>query len=397
MAGKKNTKQQARKKRKQQHRQARLRREKAQRSKSRSVADIAPDDDVITDMQPFLQRATGSPGINMMEQLMATLLDSYELAGEPELADIVIDPRLCIDTFAEVGQEMGIDPEQAKAAPDDQREEIQMQMLEESTRRLVTDDVQQNILAGLNALRLRLKRAGQRDETARVAALQSFLSGAESQELWPMMGVAQAIVQKSLTVGFTLLEASMDMLEADTSKEDGLSLLERIGQSTSTQQLGALLNSTPGMQAYMQKQVDQQWAEGVAALYNGELYLELFTHEELQAAADLFAEVLGYDSETSTRQEITEDTKSGVGQALITRAETYITEMFTPERLAQLRDRLATLVNERVLEGKWLAFVYMLREDMKADNALEDQKGFLMRALFGEIRTLGDAPAEDDA
>ncbi len=386
-------KQQARKQLKQQRRQARLRRREAQHSKSRQAIEILSDDEVIADMLPFLNEASMSPDMNMEDQYLMVLEDSHNLVNEPELADIVIDPRLCVDTFAEIGQEMGIEPEKMANLSDQQRD-IQLQILEGCAQQLLTEDVRQDILTGLNALRLRLKKAGQRNEMARVAAVQSFLTEEGGKELWPMLGLVQAIVHKSMMVGFKLVEASMDMLKTETAEKDGISLLDRLAQAKSTRQVETLLNDTPGMMGYMEKQVDQMWSEGMAAIYTGELHLGVFTQDELQQVAELFAEILGYDSETGTRKEVTD--KDDTGRTLIARAEAYITELFTPQRLEQLRERLAAIVNEKACEGEWLGFVFMLMEDMKAEDAVESQKGFLMRALFGEMRTLDDVSAESD-
>jgi hypothetical protein len=71
--------------------------------------------------------------------LMTVLLDSQELAEEPEFEDIIIDPVQCVQTFTEIGEELGIDPDEFFELPDEEREDSYYEMLEQLTERLLTD------------------------------------------------------------------------------------------------------------------------------------------------------------------------------------------------------------------------------------------------------------------
>lgn len=395
MARKKNRKkQQKRKQAKQQRRKARVRR-KTQRSKPQPTSAESRDEELLNDIQPFwsMQGDTAAlPDVSLMQRMIIPMLDSDDLAEEPEFDNIVFDPLQCVNTFAAVGEEMGVDPAQLDTLSEEERGDVQYQIFEESTRRLLTDELKQDVIASLNALRLRLKREGQPDETARVATLQSFLTKGPGDEFWPMLGVVHAIVRRSMAVGFELAEASAKVLETGDIGEDDQSLVERLKQAGITQQTENLLGESPGIASYLRQQVNQVRVEGMEAIYAGDLYLELFTQDELETAAELMAETLGYDSEADTQPEITQDT----GRNLMMRMEEYLTGILTPQRLDQLRERLTSIVNEEALEGKWLGFVLMLREDMEEEDAVENNKAFLMRALFGEMRRLEALSVEDD-
>ena len=63
----------------------------------------------------------------------------------------------------------------------------------------------------------------------------------------------------------------------------------------------------------------------------------------------------------------------------------YITELFTPERLDQLRARLNAIRKDPAYTGKWVAFLYLLEENMADKDAVEYEKRFLIQALLGEM------------
>ena len=329
-----------------------------------------------------------------IEELMMTMLASDDMADEPELEGIIIDPMLCADTFADVAQEMGIDP-QDLGLSEEEREEIQMQILEESTKRILTEELCQEILKGLNALRLRLKRSGQRNEAARAAALQLFLSEKESEDIWPMLGLTQAIFHRSLAIAFNLIDASREVIEAEGLAEGEGSLLERLAQSSMDQKADELLKKIPGLRGYVEKQADEIWEEGVEAIFMGELYLGLFTQEELLGGIEIFAKEVGYDSDTGMISEEAFALPEEAGRTLVLRLDEYVEGLFTAERLEQLRVRLDVLLKEKANE-KCLAFILMLVEYMKDEDAVENEKEFLIKALLGEMRAVASVSVESD-
>jgi hypothetical protein len=72
----------------------------------------------------------------------------------------------------------------------------------------------------------------------------------------------------------------------------------------------------------------------------------------------------------------------------------YITELFTSERLDQLRARLNTTLNDPDCPKEWLVFIVMLAEYMAAEDAAENEKPFLISAFLGEMRAVSAALEE---
>ena len=63
--------------------------------------------------------------------------------------------------------------------------------------------------------------------------------------------------------------------------------------------------------------------------------------------------------------------------------------------LDRLRTRLNTILDSSDYERRWVAFIMMLVEYMADEEAVENEKGFLISAFFGEMRAVGAAMEED--
>lgn len=375
------------------------RKKKPQGGKRQPARATPGEDELLDDMLPLfpLLDEASSP-LASMEQLMTAMVGSEGLIDEPEFEDIFLDPMLCVETLAEVSEELDIEPESLSQLSEEARLDIRLDLLEMTTERLLTDELRQDIINGLNALRLRFKRSGERDKAAQVAASQSFLSFDESSDLWATIGLVQAIVQRSLATGFELLEASVEVMEADHLDEEDVpsTLLERFAKSSLAEKADALLRKVPGLNGFVERQAGKVWEEGLEALSTGELYLELFTLEELVASADIIKTTLAGD--TAVEIDVQEIMTRGLSQAelkeVVLQIEAYVIELVTPERFEGLRARLRTALDDPAYRGEWFPFIYMLNEYMADENALENETGVLVSAFFGELSIAAVASEE---
>jgi hypothetical protein len=210
-----------------------------------------------------------------------------------------------------------------------------------------------------------------------------------------MFGLVQAIVQRSLAAGFDLLEMSREAMEASGPDEieSPLTLSEKLAQSSMVQKANSLLQKVPGLSGFLRKQADTIWEEGVDAIFTGDLYLGIFSREELEAGLDIFNQTLGgdiiegADLQDETPLQIPEEKVKD----LVLRLDDYVTDLFTPERLDRFRRRLRSIVNSPDYPEKWLAFRLMLLEYMADEDVMENEKRFFISALLGEMRVAGAA------
>ena len=383
----------SRKERKRQRREAMERKRKERDWKSRPVPSTRRQEhEVIEDMLPLFPTITdpSAPSGPAMEQIMMILSGSGYMADEPEFEEIIVDPMLCLDTFSEVVEDLDIELESLDKLSEEDREDTQMDILVSVTQRLLTDELRQDILNGLNDLRLRLKRTGEREEAAKAAGLQSFLSGEATKEIWPMTGLVQAIFFRSIQIGFELMEASLEAVETVDPDESGPSLFERVTQSSVVRKADALLKKVPGLGGFLEKQADKIWQEGLHALYMGDLYLELYSPEEIGAGFEILQTV--FKDDLAERREARDfrrlEMSQEKGRTLISQVDSYVTELVTPERLEQLRGKLNAILKDPATEREWLAFLYMVAQYMANEDAAENEKLFLVTSFLGEMNVV---------
>ena len=339
----------------------------------------------------FPEIADPSAPLPSAEPVIMALVGSSEWADGPEFEAVIVDPMLCTATFVAAAEEMGHDPDSLLELPEEEREDAHLEILSETIRQLFTDDLRQQILDGLKQLRVRLKRTGDREGAARAALMLSFLGRDTGGEIWTMVGLVQAIFQRSVYAGFEMAEAGLAAEEAGDLDEDPVTLLARLTKSRVGQKAEALLKRIPGLGKYLAEQADVTWEEGEHAVFMGELYLGLYSEEELLVGLDLFRQALGGAAEEARSE--------GQGKAAMSeeaaldffaRVDQYVAELVTPERLDQMRAKLGAVLRARAFEEEWFSFVLMLKHYMDEPDAAENERHVLVSAFVGEIRHAGE-------
>jgi hypothetical protein len=387
-----------------QQRQAVIARKRQERGwQSRPPLTKPDQDEVVDDIRPLLANINSSnPSDNDLHELLTILVESSRLIDEPEFEELVIEPALAVNTFVDVAKEMEIVPSSPdEVLSEDVAEDTQIEMLEITIRQLLTEEVTQEIVDRLNSLRLRLKRTGNTMETAKVAAVQSFLRDSVDIGALLTVGLVQAVFERSLEAGFALVEVSTELIEAiDPAERDSpLTLRQKLSQSKLAQKAEVMFKKVPGLDKFMTKQVDKIWDEGVEAIRKGDLYLELFTEEELRIAFELFRTIF-----------IEADPKPGqitpeVAAKIITPGKmatfdsevgNYMGEILTPDRLEQFRVRLRSILDDPDHPKEWSAFILMLQEFIAGDDVSEREKGLFARLFIGEFRAVSTALANEE-
>ena len=345
--------------------------------------------ELVDDMLPLFPLAEDTQATpTMINDLVMSVLDSGDLAEEPEFEEVLVNPFRATETLAEVGQELGLNPETLEQLPSEEQAARQAEIMELTTRRLFTDELRQDTTAALERLRQRLKQSGDEHKVARAAALQSFLNESSYDDLLPMIGLVQAIVRRSLAAGFELMEASMGVAdESDVDADDStLTIRQKLVQSNVSKKAEAVLKKVPGLSGFLQKQADRTWEEGMAALFQGDLYLELFTQEEIRGGVEVFREVVG-DVETGEAASTPIVLSQDKARTIAERLGEYVTELITPERLERLRDRVEILMADQAY-SKWLPFLFLLDEALAEEDVLENDLRLLVTAFTGELRAI---------
>jgi hypothetical protein len=98
--------------------------------------------------------------------------------------------------------------------------------------------------------------------------------------------------------------------------------------------------------------------------------------------------------DTAAPEQPTPEITEAKSHTLFAQLNTYLAERFTPERLEQLRQRLQTVLHERNFPSEYTPFVVMLSRYMAEEEALENEKAFLLKAFLGQMRAAVAASKE---
>jgi hypothetical protein len=328
------------------------------------------------------------PSLGQKEQLANLVWDSNDLVAEPELAEIVIAPLDALNAFIESTAELGYEgPDALEELDEEKRDEAFEEILSSTIVRLNTDDLREEIIAGLEDLRQRLRSEDRPEDAQRAAATQLFVKNSNIEGIAVSIGLVRAIVLRGIEAGLALMGAVGETVDlTDTSPRE---LNKRFGIPD---ELAHNLLDMPGMQPFMEKQLDRIWDDGIAALYEGELDLQIYSEEEKETAGDIFMQTRAEDplSDDASAEEFI--------RALIPQLAQFLDQTFTPERIQQLRSRLDEIVDDRAYgETRFVPFLMMMHEDLAEADTIDDiNRQFLITSLPGEIRTMVATNIDED-
>ena len=397
-------KKQVRKKQVQQRKAAKAQKRQKRRKKTspaRSAASAAsdgPSQDLMDDMLVLFPKASASlaPPEESMQPLMEAIFDSEELMEEPEFDDLVLPPLECVQIFIQEARERGLSPDMIPDLSEEEREDAYLNAVEEVSKAMMNDELRLKMIDRVDALRLRWKQKwfGKKKKVAQAAAVQAFLQqdDKDSREIWPVMGLTLALVDRSVQAGFALSAAAADLADSEelTGEDDLLALSEKISQSPAGKSLETLIKRAPGLDNFFEEQADEMWEAGQLDAFTGDLFLGLFEPEELENGLAIFQETIMEDisEEDQLSEDLVEELLEEHGETLIIELDAYLMKQFTPERFEQYRKRLAEVSREPD-QKDWLQFIFMLIKDAEGEDGLESSKPFLVSAFMGEIMVAG--------
>jgi hypothetical protein len=337
------------------------------------------DDELTRDLLSFVPDVAGDParGEAASDALVVAVLESEDLADEPEFRELYFHPMQAIDIYAELEEERGISEEALNALSPEEEDDLFFDLMEDLVRRALTDQMQDDILDAVEAAWRRVRQEGDQEMAGRLAGMLTLLRSKESEEAWPQVGLVQAILHRSLEAGFEL----MGVLEPEgATNQSARDRWQRGTDRRVQQQLEAIITKYPGLAVVLAQDDDQAWQEGLRALMEGELYIGFFSEEELERAADLLSpEALG-------GPELSEEE---MGRAGIQVLRTYLAGLLTLERRAEMREQLLALLEDEELAGEHAQLLTTMLYDLE-DTDADDVIVALTAAMFGELEDMAE-------
>jgi len=340
---------------------------------------------LLADMVPLLGGAEEGavPEHVAMMPFMETILDSEDLIDEPEFDGVYAHPLLCVQAFVEQMQELGFEDVDPDDLPMSEQKDLRAKMREGMAMQMMTPDLQKAILSALDELRERAREEGDQDLVAQAAGVYALLDDATAVEMWTLVGVVQAVIGRSLDAGIEMYDIIQRQAERAEAGNGGPGLLHRLIGATPEQRMERVLNKYPGLVNFLAGQVRDDWEEGAQALVEGELDLGFFSAAEISA---VFAEArsLGLDLTEEGDLVLAEEADDDAAAVLVGWLESFVSELATPERLAQMQVRLNQFAMEA--DSSWLTFLSLVNKEFEEADTSELLRPLLVHVLVGEIK-----------
>lgn len=340
----------------------------------------------LADMAPLLDGAGEevAAGEAAMMPFMELVLDSANLIEEPEFDGVYAHPLLCTQAFADAMEELGLEDVDPDNLPTAEQEESYAELMERTTMMVLTGDLQKTILEALGELRERAREEGDLDMMAHTAAVYAFLDGVPVDEVWPSVGVVQAVVHRSLSAGIEMYSIIRQEAERVAAGKRGLGLLRRILGATPEQAMEGVLNKYPGLSEFMAEQAEDDIEAGANALAAGKLDVGFFAEAEITA---VFAKAHSLGIRLTEEGLLSPEAEPGkeATQSFFLWLNSYVSELSTSERLAQMQARLDEFAAQQT-DPAWLAFLSVLGKELTETDDPERRHALLVRALVGEIQ-----------
>ena len=386
----------SRKERRQQEeaRKARIRRQtgwtEPQPSEEESIENSLFDPELRDLVASFGEDAPEVISGNIFEALSASML----WVDEPEFEDLIFDPVQTTDVFIEAATEQGWAPESIDQPGEEELEAFYFEIFPALIPQLLTAELRQQLLDGLEQISRRFKQEGEPEQALQASFLRMFLKSQSEVELWGMVGLLHAIFRRTLATGFSLAEVFAELgTVRRTTGNDLASTIEAIEKGGVGQRLRGLLEGLPGLRHFMEKEVDEVWENGLAAAFSGDLYLGIYTEEEVKRGTQMIEESIAPAIAAGTSPDVVLEEK---GQEIVVKVDGYVTGLFATERLDQLRSHLNNIVRENQVDQEWFTMVTLLRGYLDEEDAAENVQPFLVRALFGEVRRAAEAVSQEE-
>ena len=341
---------------------------------------------LLADMAPLLkgaQEGAVSEQVAMVP-FMELILGSEHLIEEPEFDGVYAHPLLCVRAFSQAMEELDLDGVEPGDLSAPEQEEAHAALMELTTMMALTGNLQDTVLAALGNLRERAREGGDQDLMAHAAAVYAFLDGVAVAEVWPNVGVVQAVVHRSLSAGIEMYGVVEEQAEMAAAGKARPGLLRRIIGATPQREMDRVLARYPGLAGFMEEHVYNKWEEGVEAVSSGELDLEFFSDAELSAASEV-ARSLGIRLTEGGGLLIADaDAQQETVEAFAARLSSYVDELATAERLEAMQAQL-----EEILEGPDIeraTFLMLLNQEFDQAETSNQLRPLLVRALVGEMQ-----------
>lgn len=324
------------------------------------------------------------------EAIINAVLPSNKIANDPEFEKVTGNPLKCKSIFVEVVDAMEINWDSFEKLPSAVADSVRFQIIEKIIPRFFTNRLRLESLHALKKYRLRKKRAGNKMDTAVAAALELILKNEKNEIIWPKIGLLHRIVENSLNFAEEFDNAMieiMDKRDIHEIKNFDISLPKKEKRKEILNKIFWKLKENPKVRDCFINIVIDGFEEARTEVLQGKLNLGLLTIDELNQASEYIIKAIGpvgEDQLTDTKAFFSGLDKNKKAQLELA-LDTFIREMFTPEKLKQIIRKLDEIVKEPGDLQKWVFFIMMVRNSLSTEEPLKEHRAFLIELIIGEL------------
>jgi hypothetical protein len=324
------------------------------------------------------------------EALVKAVLPTDKIAMEPEFDDILGDPISCTSIYSETISKMEVNWKSFGDLPPQLAASIRLQIMEETVRRFLTDSLRFEILDGLNRYRLRKKQSGDKMEAAIAAAIQLVLKDEKNNPIWPKIGLLHGIIHNSIRLGLDIKDSYNDILgeyKGEIPENKDLLFLDEQKRIEILKKASSKIGKNPRLDNFINRKIKRIYDEGITAVLEGKLCFGFLTMDELNKVSEHIVKSTGFPAAEQLRNAnaflfgLTEKKQ----QELIAGMEIFINEIFTPEKIKQMHEKLNSILKEPGDLKRWEPFIFMIRNPLQHKDASENQKNFFICIALGEL------------
>ncbi len=329
--------------------------------------------------------ATGGPEY-LRENAERILIDSAELADEPEFADLSFNRQRAIEVTERWIPKYQNRLEDAQRKSQDEMQEVYDDMRIEIIDELLTPAFRKQVKERVKAAYNRYLAADDLKKLEIVAVLGPLLSMSDFP--WGICGLIIEIYDRAVEPVIREAKEEQEFIDemAKAAKEELkvderelIDMLKNPEPSEKLEQLGQkLMAANPGLRERVEERAWKIIDAFEDELFQGKIDLKLFTEIELNLPLQRLQEERGEDS---TEVEPSEDYAKQIFQSV----QSTLNEIMTPERYLQLRKTVeSTAQNWMRQRNQWAQALQF--ELAYLDEEKYEETKFFLAAFFGQLR-----------
>jgi hypothetical protein len=336
--------------------------------------------------QALIDRVIAGGQEYIKENFEHIMLESFELADEPEFEEILLNPENVVGVTARWMEKYEQRLEAARQRGEDEFEQAFDDMRIKAIDELITPGFRGLIDQRLRAFFERCAATGDLQKLEIALLLGPVLQAKDFP--WGVCGLIIAIYSRTMDQAMAEVQVEQDMYNAMTEavkeefkEKDPQELAEILNSPEKMDEIGEkVIANNPQLREKTQKQLMELLDAFETDLMAGRIRLNLFSDEELFLPFQRIADELGMPfEEAESSKEKTERLFEVTRQA--------ISEIMTPERYQRMRNLMHSTAQAWLRENKkWARALRIELEELDEEKYEESQ--FIWAAFFGQINQL---------